>query len=139
MADEKNSSGLPIWTEGPPPRVLVVDDADDTRLLYATFLSLAGLVVDEAADGEDALAKVAKSPPHVVVLDLSMPKVDGWEATRLLKGQPGTSNIRVIVVTSNAMPDQVARARAAGADEVLTKPCLPETLLECVREVLRRG
>lgn len=138
MADEKNSTGRTVWTDGSPPRLLVVDDAEDTRLLYASYLSMAGLVVDEARDGEEALAMVAKSPPRAVILDLAMPKLDGWEVTRLLKTGASTQDIRVIVVTSNAMPDQVARARAAGADEVLIKPCLPEKLLDCVRDVLRR-
>jgi two-component system cell cycle response regulator DivK len=138
MADKRNSKGRPLWTDGPPPRILVVDGADDTRLLYASYLSLAGIVVDEAKDGEEALALVAKSPPRVVILELTMPKMDGWEVTRLLKAEASTKDIRVIVVTSNAMPGEVARARAAGADEVLTKPCLPEKLLECVREVLGR-
>lgn len=138
MADERNSTGRPVWTDDTPPRVLVVDDADDTRLLYASYLSMAGLDVDEARDGEEALAMVAKTPPRVVVLDLTMPKIDGWEVTRLLKTESATADIRVLVVTSNAMPEQVARARAAGADEVLTKPCLPEKLLASVRDALRR-
>ncbi len=120
------------------PRILIVDDAEDTRVLYAAFLSFSGLTVEEASDGEMALDSIAKSPPDLVVMDLAMPRVDGWETTRLIKSNPRTQKVRVIVVTSNAMPDQVARARAAGADEVLTKPCLPEALLVAVRAVLAR-
>jgi CheY-like chemotaxis protein len=132
------SEAKPDSTDRKVPRILVVDDAEDTRVLYATFLSLSGLKVEEASDGEMALDSIAKSPPDLVVMDLAMPRVDGWETTRLIKSNPRTQNVRVIVVTSNAMPDQVAKARAAGADEVLTKPCLPEALLVAVRAVLAR-
>lgn len=138
MGDEPKAIEGPEWTDGAPPRILVVDDAEDTRILYASYLSYAGLIVEEANDGEEALALIAKTPPDLVIMDLAMPRMDGWESTRLIKSNPRTQAIRVIVVTSNAMPDQLARARAAGADEVLTKPCLPETLLGSVREVLRR-
>lgn len=130
--DEKTDSN-----DGKAPRILVVDDAEDTRVLYASYLALSGLRVEEATDGEMALASVAKSAPDLVVMDLAMPRMDGWETTRLIKTNPRTKHVRVIVVTSNAMPDQVAKARAAGADVVLTKPCLPEALLVSVREVLR--
>lgn len=132
------SEAKPDSTDRKGPKILVVDDAEDTRVLYATFLSFSGLTVEEATDGEMALDSIAKSPPDLVVMDLAMPRVDGWETTRLIKSNPRTQNVRVIVVTSNAMPDQVAKARAAGADEVLTKPCLPEALLAVVREVLAR-
>jgi two-component system cell cycle response regulator DivK len=132
------SEAKPDSTDRKVPRILVVDDAEDTRVLYATFLSFSGLTVEEASDGEMALDSIAKSPPDLVVMDLAMPRVDGWETTRLIKSNPRTQNVRVIVVTSNAMPDQVAKARAAGADEVLTKPCLPEALLVAVRAVLAR-
>ncbi len=138
MTHERTSEARPDSTDRKVPRILVVDDAEDTRVLYATFLSFSGLTVEEASDGEMALHSIAKSPPDLVVMDLAMPRVDGWETTRLIKSNPRTQNVRVIVVTSNAMPDQVAKARAAGADEVLTKPCLPDTLLASVREVLAR-
>ena len=138
MGDERKASQRPEWTDGSPPRVLVVDDAEDTRILYASYLSYAGLSVDEARDGEEALALIARCRPDVVVMDLAMPGMDGWESTRRLKSNPETKAISVIVVTSNAMPDQLAKARAAGADEVLTKPCLPEALFASVRDVLRR-
>ncbi len=138
MPFERNPSEKPTWTDGPPPKILVVDDAEDTRLLYASYLTYAGLKVQEAGDGAEALAIVVKSPPDLVVMDLAMPHLDGWESTRRIKSDPRTRDVRVIVVTSNAMADQLAKARAAGADEVLTKPCLPEALFESVCTVLRR-
>ena len=115
-----------------------MDDAEDTRLLYSSYLAYAGLTVEEAVDGEEALASITRSPPDLVVMDLAMPRLDGWESTRRIKADPRTKDVRVIVVTSNAMPDQLAKAHAAGADEVLTKPCLPEALFASVCEVLRR-
>jgi CheY-like chemotaxis protein len=116
-----------------------VDDAEDTRLLYASYLTYAGLSVQEAGDGEEALALLAESPPDLVIMDLAMPRLDGWESTRRIKSDPRTKDVRVIVVTSNARADQLAKAHAAGADEVLTKPCLPEALFESVCKVLRRS
>jgi len=138
MPSERKPREARKWTDGPPPTILVVDDAEDTRLLYASYLSYAGLTVQEAGDGEEALAVVAKSPPDLVVMDLAMPHLDGWESTRRIKANPQTKDVCVIVVTSNAMPDQLAKAHAAGADAVLTKPCLPEVLFESVCDVLRR-
>jgi len=138
MPNERKPSETPKWTDGPPPKILVVDDVEDTRLLYSSYLTYAGLSVQEAGDGEEALAILAKSPPDLVVMDLAMPRLDGWESTRRIKSDPRTKDVGVIVVTSNAMADQLASARAAGADEVLTKPCLPEVLFECVCKVLRR-
>ncbi len=138
MTDERKSVEKPEWKDGAPPKILIVDDAEDTRALYASYLAYAGLKVEEAGDGEEALGMLAKSQPDVVVMDLVMPRIDGWETTRLIKANPTTKDVRVIVVTSNAMPDQLARAHAAGADAVLTKPCLPEKLFESVREILGR-
>ncbi|MBX3264264.1 MAG: response regulator, partial [Labilithrix sp.] len=87
-------------------------------------------------DGEEALAKIAKQPPDVVIMDLSMPKLDGWEATRLIKSNPRTTHVLVVVVTGNTTPANLEAARAAGADEVCAKPCLPRDLLDCVRRRL---
>lgn len=115
--------------------VLVVDDVEDNRELYATFLAFAGYRVDQASDGEDALSK---DPPDIVLMDLSMPNVDGWEATRQIKSNPRTKGILVLVVTGFAMRSDLERARAAGADDVCTKPCLPKELVARVEDLLAR-
>ena len=117
-------------------RVLVVDDVEDNRDLYATYFEHCGYRTDQASDGEDALAKIARNVPDVVVMDLSMPKLDGWEATRLIKSNPRTTHVIVIVVTGNSMEANMAAARAAGADDVFTKPCLPKDLLATVERHL---
>ncbi|MBX3208572.1 MAG: response regulator [Labilithrix sp.] len=119
--------------------VLIVDDVEDNRDLYATYFEHSGFDADQACDGEEALAKIAKAPPDVVIMDLSMPKLDGWEATRLIKSNPRTTHVIVIVVTGNSTPANVEAARAAGADDVCTKPCLPRDLLECVRRRLEQA
>ena len=117
-------------------RVLVVDDLEDNRDLYATYFEHWGFETDQAADGEEALAKIAKVPPDVVIMDLSMPNVDGWEATRLIKSNPRTSHVIVAVVTGNTTTENVAAAYAAGADAVFSKPCWPKDLLYSVEHHL---
>lgn len=118
------------------PFVLVVDDVEDNRDLYATYFEHSGFRTAQATDGEEALAKIAKEPPDVVIMDLSMPNLDGWEATRLIKSNPRTRHMVVIVVTGNATDANLTAARAAGADDVCTKPCLPRVLLARVEEHL---
>jgi two-component system, cell cycle response regulator DivK len=118
------------------PFVLVVDDVEDNRELYATFFTYAGYRAEQASDGEEALSKIARERPDVVLMDLSMPNVDGWEATRLIKSNPRTKGIIVVVVTGFATRDDLDRARAAGADDVCTKPCLPKDLVARVAKLL---
>lgn len=101
---------------------------DDNRQIYASYLAHRGYVVDEASDGDEALAKVSERAPHAVVMDLQMPRLDGWEATRLIKSNPRTRSVIVIVVTGTASRQDLQRAWAAGADEVCVKPCLPQEL-----------
>jgi CheY-like chemotaxis protein len=117
-------------------RVLVVDDLEDNRELYASYLEIAGFDVEKAIDGRDALDRVAAIRPDLVVMDLAMPRLDGWEATRLLKADPATRDIPVLVLTAYANEEDLQRARAAGADDVATKPMVPRTLLARVKALL---
>jgi two-component system, cell cycle response regulator DivK len=120
--------------------VLVVDDFDDTRELYATALADAGFAVAEAMNGQEALDRVARvdvARPALIVMDLSMPVVDGWEATRRLKADPATSDIIVIALTGHSTNLGLEKARTAGADAVLAKPCLPHDLVALVKALLR--
>jgi CheY-like chemotaxis protein len=116
---------------------LIADDVEDNRDLYATYFESSGFDVYRASDGEEVLACIARRKPDVVVLDLSMPNIDGWEATRLIKANAQTRDVLVVVVTGRATHDDLTRARAVGADEVLTKPCLPQELLARVTALLR--
>lgn len=134
-----NEPGPATGTRARPPYVLVVDDIDDNRDLYVSYFKYAGVEVDEACNGEEALTKVAQRQPDLIVMDLAMPRVDGWEATRLVKSNPRTKHIIVLVVTGYASKEDLTRARAAGADDVCTKPCSPKELFEKAQALLARG
>jgi CheY-like chemotaxis protein len=135
---EKGLHARHVRTSDAPggPSVLVVDDVEDNRDLYATYFEHSGFRASEARDGEEALAIIAQDMPDVVIMDLAMPRLDGWEATRLIKSNPRTAQIIVIVVTGTASNENLERARAAGANEVCTKPCLPRDLMGIVRTLL---
>jgi CheY-like chemotaxis protein len=117
------------------PRVLVVDDFDDNRLMYAEFLAWSGFEVAQACDGQEAIAQARRFMPDVIVMDLALPVMDGWEATRRLKADPRTGRIPVVAVTAHTLTTHSRVAREAGCDAFLAKPCLPERLLETLREV----
>lgn len=107
------------------PVVLLVDDIEDCRDVYGQFLRHTGYEVVEAADGREALAKVATFRPDVIVMDLWMPHLDGWESIRQLKASPATSGIPVLVLTGDAYAQARSEAQAAGCQAYLVKPCLP--------------
>jgi len=130
-------------TEQPPAaaRVLIVEDYQDTREMYARYLRFSGFEVREARNGAEALRKAAGEHPDVIVMDLALPRMDGWEATRRLKAEPATRGIPVIALTGHAHADREQEARKAGCDAFLTKPCLPDALVKEIHRVLggRRG
>ena len=119
------------------PLVLVVDDFADNRELYATTLIAAGYVVEEAENGQEALDAIGRRRPAVVIMDLSMPVLDGWEATKRIKADAATSGIVVIAVTGHATSSGLQRAKDCGADAVVAKPCLPQDLLELLRALTK--
>ena len=121
------------------PLVLVVDDVPDGREICAEYLAFRGYDVATAEDGQEALDKTASLLPDVILMDLSLPGIDGWEATRRLKQDARTKHIRIIALTAHALPSAHERARAAGCDVVVTKPVLPEDLvLEVQRQLAAR-
>jgi CheY-like chemotaxis protein len=120
------------------PMILVVDDTLDARELYAEYLRIAGLRAEVAEDGNDALVKAMALRPSVIVMDLAMPRMDGWEATRRLKAHPATRNIPVIALTGHVIERSRERAIEAGADGYLTKPCFPDSLLAEVHRVMKQ-
>ena len=122
----------------PAPLVLLVDDLQEAREMYAAHLTSSGFRVAEATDGEHALLKVISLMPEVVVMDLAMPVLDGWEATHRLKTHPRTRHIAVVALTGHATPRDLQRAEDAGADVVLAKPCTPEVLHVVIERLLRR-
>lgn len=116
------------------PLVLVVDDTDDNRELYMDYLHFAGFTVVGANDGEDAIEKARSLSPCAILMDLTMPGVDGWEATRLLKSDDATRDIPILVVTGHAEAVAKKRALEAGCDVFLSKPALPASV---ARHVIR--
>jgi len=122
---------------GEPTRILVVDDFHDNREMYAAYLRFAGFIVDEAVTGAEAIEKALATRPNLIVMDLSLPEMDGWEATRRLKSDPKTEHILVVVVSGHALEGSVRAARAAGCDAFLRKPCLPQALLAEVVKLLK--
>jgi two-component system cell cycle response regulator DivK len=121
----------------PAPLVLVVDDFEDNRTMYAEYLEYSGYRVEQAANGEEAVELAKRLKPNLVVMDLSLPVMDGWEATRQLKANEGTRHIPVIALTGHALAGHSRGATEAGCDAFLAKPCLPERLLAKVEELLR--
>lgn len=119
------------------PLVLVVDDFEDNRAMYAEYLAHSGYRVEQAANGEEAVEITRRLKPDVVVMDLSLPIMDGWEATRQLKAEEGTRHIPVIALTGHALAGHSRGAREAGCDAFLAKPCLPEKLVAKVEELMR--
>lgn len=120
-----------------PPSILIVDPDGDARAMYAADLALSGWIVDGVTDGRVALAKAITDKPAVVVTETRLQCISGFELCRLLRRDPDTQGIPIVVVTGDADPTEIARAREASADRVLTKPCLPDTLTREVEEILR--
>ncbi|MBM4443133.1 MAG: response regulator [Candidatus Rokubacteria bacterium] len=120
----------------PPPLILVVDDYDDNREMYASYLEFSGLRVAEAVNGREALAKTAELMPDLIVMDLSLPGIDGWQATRAIKQDPRTRDIIVLALTGHALEGAAQGAKDAGCDGFLTKPCLPEDLFREIQRML---
>ena len=121
------------------PLALVVDRDDDSRLLYTEFLELNQWRVIAAAGGPEALAKAIAERPDVVVSETRLPGFDGLTLSELLRRDCSTAHIPFVFVSSDATSANLARAAAAGALGVLTKPCLPEALLETIERVLQRS
>jgi two-component system, cell cycle response regulator DivK len=123
-------------TTAEAPLILVVDDFADNREMYAEYLRFSGYRADEARDGHEALDKAVRLRPDLIVMDLSLPGVDGWEVTRRLKTDTRTKAIPVIAVTGFALGRHASEAREAGCDHFLTKPCTPDALVAAIRRVL---
>ena len=118
------------------PLVLIVDDYQDAREMYAEYLEFSGFRVAEARNGAEAVEKAFALRPSVILMDLSLPVMDGWEATRRLKADARTRAIPVVALTGHALDGHSREAQDAGCDAYVTKPCLPDALVIEVRRVL---
>ena len=120
----------------PRPRVLLVDDYPDARDMYGEYLEYSGYDVIQAANGMEALQRAIDDKPDIILMDLSLPVMDGWEATRRLKANVRTAAIPVVALTGHALAGISEGAKKAGCDAFVTKPCLPEDLVREIRRIL---
>jgi len=122
--------------KGSRPRILLVDDYPDTREMYGEYLEFSGFEIVQASNGAEAIEQARKNAPDVILMDLSLPVMDGWEATRRLKADARTARIPVLAVTGHALTGFSEDAKRAGCDGFITKPCLPDALVAQIRKVL---
>src|SRR4029079_5226693 len=116
--------------------VLVVEDYEDAREMYSAYLQFSGYRVAEAANGIEAIEKTLELMPDIILMDLALPKMDGWEATRRLKSDERTKHIPVVALTGHALAGYAESAKQAGCDSFVTKPCLPDALVTEIKRML---
>ena len=119
--------------------VLVVDDFADNREMYSEYLTFSGYDVIEATNGKEAIDAAQARLPDIIIMDLSLPVMDGWEATRRLKADDRTRKIPVVALTGHALAGHSKGARDAGCDSFLAKPCLPDQLVAEIKRMLESG
>jgi len=116
--------------------ILVVEDEADNRRILRDLLTSSGFRVAEADNGPDGLEMTLRERPDLVIMDIRLPGMDGFEVTRLIKSRPEVADTPVIIVTSHAMSDDTAKALAAGGDAYFSKPVSPRALLAKIKEFL---
>lgn len=119
------------------PRCLIVDDDRDGREGYAEYLRAFGFDVDESPDARSALKLMSHRRPDIVLLDLQMPDIDGWELIRQIRVKAGVRTVHIIAISACVFPEDQARAEEAGCDLFLPKPCIPSVVLEAVMKRLK--
>ena len=117
-------------------RILVVEDTEDNRQILRDLLTAAGYDILEAGDGATGVAMAVEQLPDLILMDIQLPVIDGYEATRRIKANPATRHIPIVAVTSYALVGDEAKTRAAGCDGYVAKPYSPRNLLAKVREFL---
>jgi len=117
-------------------RILVVEDQPDNRQIIRDMLAATDYEIIEAEDGEQALAAIARQRPDLILMDIQLPVMDGYEATRRIKADPALRSIPIIAVTSYALSGEEKKARAAGCDDYVPKPYSPRQLLAKIRQHL---
>ena len=119
--------------------ILLVEDNEDNRIVYSTILEFAGHRVIEAPDGEAGVALARSEHPDLILMDVSIPLLDGWEATRILKADPETRDIPIVALTAHALEEDRAKAREVGCDGYIAKPAEPRVVLARVEQHLARS
>jgi two-component system cell cycle response regulator DivK len=121
-----------------PRTILVADDEPDNRAIMAAALTASGYKVCQAADGEEAVAAALRELPDLILLDMAMPRVSGWEAVRRIKAMPQTRHIPVFAFTAYALAGDELKAKEAGCDGYVSKPCVPKDVIEKIRAKVGR-
>ena len=116
--------------------VLLVEDNEDNLIVYRTILDHVGYRVIEARDGEEGVARASSDHPDLILMDVSLPRMDGWEATRRIKADAATRDIPIIAVTAHALDDDREKAIEVGCDGYLAKPVAPRRVVEEVERFI---
>lgn len=119
--------------------VLIAEDNDDNRIVYSTMLEHYGYRVVYTEDGSEVQRLAEKEKPSVILMDISLPGMDGWTATQLLKDDPDTAGIPVIAITAHALSEDRKKAQEVGCDGYLSKPVEPRRVLEEVQRFVEDG
>ena len=122
-----------------PALILLAEDFEDARELYRDYLEFSGFAVRTATNGREAIDLAVALQPDIILMDASMPVLDGWQSTRKLKANPATKHIPILALTAHAFDDARREARTVGCDDFVTKPCLPDDLVTRVRAILESG
>jgi CheY-like chemotaxis protein len=120
-------------------KVLLVEDNEDNRIVYSTILQHFGYIVMEALNGEEGIAKARAERPDLILMDISIPVIDGWEATQVLKRDPETRGIPIIALTAHALASDREKAMEVGCDSYLAKPCEPKAVVSEVEKFIGKG
>ena len=116
-----------------PRTILVADDEPDNRAIMAAALAASGYKVCEASDGDEAVVLALRERPDLILLDMAMPGVSGWDAIRRIKAMPQTRDIPVFAFTAYALAGDELKAKEAGCDGYVSKPCVPKDVVEKIR------
>ena len=118
------------------PLILLVEDFADAREMYREYLEYSGFRVATACDGREAIEQARALEPDLILMDLSLPGIDGWEATRILKADAATAHLTIVALSAHALATEGQRARDAGCDGFIAKPCLPPELVAEIAKYL---
>jgi len=133
---QTDSTVVTTPTAREPPLILLAEDFEDVRELYRAYLEFSGFRVETANNGREAIEQALALQPDLILMDASMPVLDGWRATRELKNNATTKHIPILALTAHAFDDARREAKDVGCDGFVTKPCLPDELVARVRAVL---
>lgn len=136
QGDPQSNTLLMAPDRSSPPLILLVDDYEDARVMYGHFLRMSGFEPLEASTGEEALELAYARLPDLILLDMSLPGIDGWEVTAQLKRSATTKHIPIVALTAHALQSERLRTERAGCDGFLAKPCAPPDLLAEITRLL---